>query len=99
MAPVTFKSKAHANILMLGDVAEQMLDMMGFGKAIPGAIATEDVPRALENLLNALARMPEPLETASPDDDQPVISLQNRASPLIQLLEAVIEEDTYLRWE
>ena len=85
---------------MLGDVAERMLEMMGFGKDVPGAIDAEDVPRALENLRNALARLPDQVEPAGDaDNDQPAVSLRTRALPFIEMLEAVVSEQTYLRWE
>ena len=85
---------------MFGDVAGKMLEMMGFGQDVPGAIAAEDVPRALENLLEALAQMPEQIEQSGhSEEDQPAVSLHTRATPLIELLEAVIAEETYLRWE
>lgn len=97
---ITFKTTAHANIVMFGDVGLKMLQMMGFGAAVPGAIDAEDVPRALKNLNQALEKMPQQVEAAEDDDDdQPVISLQTRAVPLLQLLRAAAEDETYVRWE
>lgn len=97
---VTFKTKAYANITMLGAVAGQMLDMMGFGKAVPGAIDAADVPRALENLERALARVPpEVAPVADADDEEPAVSLHTRARPLLELLRAAAAEQTHVRWE
>lgn len=97
---VTFKTKAYANILMLGDVATPMLEMMDFGVAVPGAIDAGDVPKALDNLKQALARMPEQVEPAGDaDEDQPAVSLHTRAFPLIELLEAAAAEQEHVRWE
>ena len=53
---VTFKTSAYANITMLGEVGCEMLDMMAFGSSVPGAINAEDVPTALDNLKQALAK-------------------------------------------
>lgn len=98
--PITFKTSAYANITMLGDVGRSMLDMMGFGTAVPGAINAEDVPVALDNLQLALAGMPEKVEPAGDaDDGEPAVSLQTRAVPLIELLRAAAADETYVRWE
>jgi hypothetical protein len=97
---ITFKSSAYANITMFGDVGLKLLEMMGFGTAVPGAINAEDVPRALDNLKMALEKMPQQVEAAGDaDDDQPAVSLHTRAVPLVQLLQAAVEEETYVRWD
>ena len=100
MAPVTFKTKAYANILMFGDVALKMLEMMKFGTSIPGAIDSEDLPEALHNLEQALAIIPQLIESAvDVEDDQPVVSVHTRAIPLLELLRAAINDKTFVRWE
>ena len=97
---ITFKTSAYANITMFGDVGKKMLQMMAFGDTVPGAINAEDVPRALQNLNAALAAMPEQVESAGEaDEDQPAVSLSTRAVPLIELLQAAIADETYVRWE
>jgi hypothetical protein len=97
---ITFKTSAYANITMFGDVGLKMLQMMNFGAAVPGAINAEDVPQALGNLEMALDKMPEQVESAGDgDDDQPAVSLHTRAVPLLQLLQAAVEEEAYVRWE
>lgn len=98
--PITFKTSAYANITMLGDVARSMLKMMGFGSAVPGAINSEDVPVALENLQRALARLPQKVEPAGDaDEGEPAVSLHTRAIPLLELLHAAVADETYVRWE
>ena len=97
---ITFKTSAYANIIMFGDVGLNMLEMIAFGTAVPGAINAEDVPRALDNLKLALDKMPEQVEAAGDaDDDQPAVSLHTRAVPLVELLQAAAAEETYVRWE
>ena len=97
---ITFKTRAYANITMFGDVGKKMLQMMGFGDTVPGAINADDVPQALQNLRAALAAVPEQVEPAGEaDDDQPAVSLNTRAMPLIELLQAAITDETYVRWE
>ena len=97
---ITFKTKAYADIPMLGDVARKFLEMMGFGVDVPGAVVAEDVPVALENLRRALARLPEQVEPAGDaDDDQPRVSLRTRAYPLFELLQAAAAAGEHVRWE
>ncbi len=97
---ITFKTNAYASITMLGDVGYKMLEMMGFGSPVPGAIDTEDVPAALHNLESALLKLPVPVEPVDDaDDHRPEISLQTRAVPLLELLQAAVTDEAYVRWE
>ncbi|MFV1973803.1 MAG: DUF1840 domain-containing protein, partial [Thiohalobacterales bacterium] len=47
---VTFTCSAYADITMFGDVAVQLLKMMGHSGTVPGAFRAEDIPVALEKL-------------------------------------------------
>ena len=97
---ITFKSPAYANITMFGDVGKRMLDLMGYGSTVPGAIDPEDLPQALANLRRGLAALPDEVEPAGDaDEDQSAVSVHTRAVPLIALLEAAIADESYLRWE
>jgi len=97
---VTFKTSAYANITMLGDIGLKMLEMMAFGSSVPGAINAEDVPSALKNLQSALDKLPPQVEPAGDaDDDQPAVSVHTRAVPLVELLQAAVADEAYVRWE
>ena len=97
---VTFRCRAYANITMFGDVAERMLEMMGFGKQVPGAISAEDVAQALQNLRHGLAALPDdPQPAGNEDDDEPSTSLRTRALPLVELLQAASADETPVSWE
>ena len=97
---ITFKSKAFANITMFGEVGLQLLEMMGFGKNVPGAIMADDVPVALENLNRALARIPEQDTAESdPEDEQPAVSLHLRAVPLLKMLQAAAADEAFISWD
>jgi len=97
---ITFKTSAYANITMLGDIGLKMLEMMAFGSSVPGAINAEDVPSALKNLQSALEELPPEVEPADDaDDDQPEVSMHTRAVPLVELLQAAVADETYVRWE
>jgi len=97
---ITFKTSAYANITMLGDIGRKMLEMMAFGSSVPGAINAEDVPSALKNLQSALDKLPLQVEPAGEaDDDQSAVSVHTRAVPLVELLQAAVADETYVRWE
>ena len=97
---ITFKTSAYANITMFGDVGLQMLELMKFGKTVPGAITAEDVPLALNNLKLGLENLPQPADAAqSEPDDEPDPSLHTRALPLLELLKAAAVDNNLVRWE
>lgn len=102
---VTFESKAYANITYFGDVAKQLLHMMGHSGAVPGAILADDVPSALARLQAALARGKDNAISAAEsenDDDsdgrEPPIQLKTRALPLIELLSAAGKARCDVMW-
>ena len=97
---VTFKYNAYANITMFGGVAKSMLEAMGFGSNVPGAISAEDVPQALKNLREKLDALPDQLQAAGNEgEDEPSTSLHTRALPLIELLQAASADETLVHWE
>jgi len=100
---VTFRTKAYSNITMFGDVAIRLLKLMGHSGTVPSAILPEDIPAALERLRTTIAAEEGTSsdEGRSEDDEhgEAPVSLKNRASPLIQLLEAAVRENAPVRWE
>jgi hypothetical protein len=101
---IIFKSSAYADITMFGDVGLKLLDMMGFGKSVPGAIAAADVPRALQNLEQGLKQLtqqdqPANAEAEGEEDAEPPIGLQTRALPLLEMLRATAADAKALRWQ
>ncbi len=97
---ITFKTKSYANITMFGEVGTKMLEMMDYGVKVPGGIIAEDVGIALQNLQQALTKLP---ATAEPelnaDDDQAKVSLSTRAMPLLELLQSALTHENNVRWE
>jgi hypothetical protein len=97
---ITFKTSAYANIIMFGDIGLTLLEMMDFGKAVPGAIGAADVPQALKNLQRKLDALPEQQQPVDADpDDVSAINLKTRAVPLLDLLRAAIADKKAIRWE
>jgi len=96
---VTFTTKAYADITMFGDVGLSMLRMMGHSGTVPGAIVAEDIPDALAKLRQAVdAEKPAP-QTTEDDDDEPVVSLHQRALPLLELLAAAEKDGADVMWK
>ncbi len=101
---ITFKTPAHADITMFGDVAKALIRMMGHSGSVPSAILAEDVPAALARLKSAVEASPEtPLdpEHDDADDDSRAqsVSLKHRALPLIHLLETAARDKENVMWD
>jgi hypothetical protein len=103
---VAFKTDAYADIIMFGDVAQQLLKMMDHSGTMPGAIQSDDVPAALERLKRSLevakisgAAQPGSDTAAKGRDDDKEVSLAYRALPLIELLTAAAKKHRDVMWD
>lgn len=94
---ITFSCKAHENVTMFGEVALALLKWMGHSGAVPGAILAADVPDALEKLQN-LAKQPTEQPLAN-EDQEPSVSLNHRAIPLIALLKNAVKQHCNVTWD
>lgn len=97
---VRFDTKS-ATISMFGDVATQLLRLMGQTGDVPGAMLAADIPAAVQKLRQALAG-----EQAKPvgkeqrnDDTEPAVGLSQRAFPLIELLERAASRGDDVVWK
>jgi Domain of unknown function (DUF1840) len=97
--PVTFTTKAYADITMFGDVALAMLKMMGHSGTVPSAIRAEDVPAALGRLTAAVNAGASPPRAVDKDRDEPIVSMAHRALPLIILLTAAAKDGCDVMWK
>lgn len=99
---VIFSCPAYANITMFGDVAMQLLKLMGHSGKVPGSIRADDVPAALESLqaaLDAESQSEEKGAVHDEENDEQAVSLAHRAVPLIEMLNAAIAEQCYVMWD
>ena len=107
---VTFRTKAYANITMFGDVAKELLALMGHTGTVPSAIKAEDVPAALARLEAAMRERKaaeaaeaaeEPKQDRGRDDyDAPrKVTLSQRAVPLLELLRAAAAKKADVMWD
>lgn len=90
---VTFYCDAFENITYLGDVGAKLLEYMQHGTSIPGAIVAEEVPDALGYLRSAVSK-----EMQNHNSEEPGISIDKRALPLINLLEAACKAKCDVMW-
>ena len=99
---VTFTTDAYADITMFGDDALAMLKMMGHSATVPGTILAADVPEALSRLTAALEAQKDASLSVENEDEQeqePVVSMVNRALPLIELLTAAAKANRNVMWK
>lgn len=101
---ITFTCPAYADITMFGEVAVRLLKLMGHSATVPSALGAEDVQPALSRLEAAIEvegdePSPEPKEPTEGEDDEPVITLSQRAWPLIELLKAAAKEKCSVMWD
>ena len=99
---VNFDSKAGA-LTMFGDVAVQLLKLMGHSGTVPSAMLAPDIPAALDRLKRALEQGAAAAPTAGDDDDRregrTPVSLRQRAYPLIDLFERAAKMNADVMWE
>jgi Sec-independent protein translocase protein TatA len=105
--PITFTTKSYADITMLNDTGEVMLELMDFGSLMPGAIAANDVPQALSNLQKNLADKSDQKdqeddenedENENEEDQTSPVSMTTRAMPLLELLKSAANNDNNVSW-
>ena len=96
---VRFDSRV-GGFTMFGDVAVQLLRMMGHSGTVPSALLAKDITQALARLEAALGAAPAATEAAAGDDDEtPKVSLRQRAYPLIELLARAAQADCDVLWD
>ncbi|EGQ8451728.1 DUF1840 domain-containing protein [Vibrio parahaemolyticus] len=104
---ITFRCRSYANVTMFGDIALEMIKMMGHSGTVPGSISAQDVPDALSKLNSALSAKNAAEENLPTDVDvdeeeeqaEPAVSLGRRAFPLIELLKSAIKEECEVMWD
>ncbi|EGQ8158253.1 DUF1840 family protein [Vibrio parahaemolyticus] len=104
---ITFRCRSYANVTMFGDIALEMIKMMGHSGTVPGSISAQDVPDALSKLTSALSAKNAAEENFPTDVDvdeeeeqvEPAVSLGRRAFPLIELLKSAIKEECEVMWD
>ena len=97
---ITFTTPVYADITMFGDVALNMLKLMGHSATVPGALLAEDIPEALQRLEAAVEVDKQSSQPpAEGEDGEAAVSLSHRALPLIELLKAAIKANRNVMWD
>ena len=88
---------------MFGEIAVQLLKMMGHSGTVPSALRAGDIPAALARLRQELAAIPEAearhSKPADNEDAEPPVTLRTRALPLIELLSAAEQQECDVLWD
>lgn len=98
---VTFSNRLSGDITMFGDIAVQLLKLMGHSGTVPSALSAEDVPAALAKLQNAIddiERLPEADLSQNEEEQAVPVSLAHRAMPLIEMLQTSARDKSYVMW-
>ena len=102
---VTFKSAAAGDVIMFGEIAHRLMEVMGKEPADKGIVTVEQLPDAIARLRNAIAAdkaaraaQPAEAETEPKHDGQPGVSLWQRAVPLLELLEWALKKNKPVIW-
>ena len=103
---VTFSSKASSDITLFGNIAQDLLRMMGHSGTIPSALLAGDVPATLARLEHAIDAATPP-EAATRDagydaddgDATTAVGLRQRAWPLIEMLTAAARDRCDVMWK
>lgn len=108
--PYTFKSKAHSDILMLNDSAQQILGILGKKDLKKGIIEPQDIPATIQALEQAIAREKQavanqnvkhkPLDQnrLEPSQEDLPVLLEQRAWPFLEMLKASYTAHTPVVW-
>ena len=106
---VVFQSKASGDVIMFGDVAHKMMEIMGKEASEQGTVTVEQLPAALASLKAAVAadreekkglaeeELPQ-FEVAADGSRRPYVSLSQRATPLVELLEWSLKKKVPVVW-
>lgn len=108
---VTFQSAAAGDVIMFGDVAQRMMQIMGKEPSAKGIVTVEQLADAIARLRAAVAEdkarlamvaaAERPQNEPSPEGkngERPFVSLAQRAVPLLELLEWALKKQKPVTW-
>lgn len=96
---VTFQSEAYADVVMFGDVARRMMEILGKEPAVMGVVTVDELPTAIEKLKAAIGADVRPArQTAEDGADESFVSVTQRALPLLELFEHSLKREVPVLW-
>jgi hypothetical protein len=100
---ITFRSGVCTDVMMFGDVARQMMEIMGKEPGDRGVITVDQLVGAAARLRKAVADERALRKGAQPADEEDEearehVGIGQRALPLIELLECSLKEEKAVTW-
>lgn len=107
---VTFKSAAGADVIMFGDAAQAMFEILGKDPSEPkGIVTVEQLPDAIARLMTAIDEDKLRQKLGDPDQEETEaeegkagmagpVNLAQRAWPLLDLLQSSLKERVPVVW-
>jgi hypothetical protein len=96
---ITFKSSASADVMMFGDVAEKMMEILGKAPSEKGIVTVESLPAAIDKLKAAMnADIQISGQEKQGANDQNSVSIAQRAQPLVELFEWSLKQKVPVVW-
>lgn len=106
---ITFQSPASGDVIMFGDVAKRMMELMGKEPTDKGIVTVEQLPDAIARLKAAIeedrreraGKSPEDMprtERAEGGGSRPFVTVSQRALPLLELLEWSLKKQKPVVW-
>jgi hypothetical protein len=104
-----FKSRASADVIMFGQDAKHLLEVMGKDTDAKGILTVEQLPAAIARLKKAAeddraqvrahrAKLDAGNDLHAIEEDKTAIHLSQRAVPLLNMMETSLKEDTPVVW-
>ena len=110
---VTFQSPASGDVIMFGDVARRMIEIMGKEASAQGIVTVEQLPQAIALLKAAIEEdrrqragvaeedLPQTEKVGAggtAQNSRPFVTLAQRAIPLLELLEWSLKKKKPVVW-
>ncbi|MCK9388188.1 MAG: DUF1840 domain-containing protein [Sulfuritalea sp.] len=110
---VTFQSPASGDVIMFGDVAKRMMEIMGKDASDKGIVTVEQLPAAIARLKAAIEEDKQQRAGLQEEDlpqtekvggdgtaqnSRPFVTLAQRAVPLLELLEWSLKKKKPVVW-
>lgn len=96
---ITFKSPASSDVTMFGDVAKQMMKIIGKDISDKGIVTVEYLPAAISKLKAAISADIQIESQSEPNgDDGKSVGIVQRAPPLVELFEWSLKQKVPVVW-
>lgn len=105
---IKFESNGSAPFVMQGEIAKQLVSMMGLGKETEGSISGATILDAIAKLKEALVRQSQAeasmqqneknKEQSHDEEAEQPLPINARAVPLLEMLHAAKQADSFVMW-